>query len=101
MQYFALLISEERERTPDERAAEMAGLPGFHSKAASAIRGGDALLPRRPGCASPAARTAPSLPTAHSPKVPKWRAATTYSKPKTSTRHLRWPVTSRRPSTVR
>ncbi len=45
MQYFALLISKERERTPDEGAAEMAAYEAFHSKAASAIRGGDALLP--------------------------------------------------------
>lgn len=45
MQYFALLISPERERTPDERAAEMAAYQAFHVKAASAIRGGDALAP--------------------------------------------------------
>ncbi len=45
MQYFALLISRERERTPDERAAEMAAYQAFHVKAASAIRGGDALAP--------------------------------------------------------
>ena len=45
MQYFALLISKERELTPDEGAAEMAAYEGFHAKAASAIRGGDALLP--------------------------------------------------------
>jgi hypothetical protein len=45
MQYFALLISRERERTPDEAAAEMAAYEAFHARAASAIRGGDALLP--------------------------------------------------------
>ena len=45
MQYFALLISRERDRTPEEGAAEMAAYQGFHAKAASAIRGGDALLP--------------------------------------------------------
>ncbi len=45
MQYFALLISRERERTPDEQAAEMAAYQAFHAKAASAIRGGDALAP--------------------------------------------------------
>jgi len=45
MQYFALLISKERELTPDEGAAEMAAYEAFHAKAASAIRGGDALLP--------------------------------------------------------
>jgi hypothetical protein len=45
MQYFALLISKERERTPEEGAAEMAAYQSFHAKAASAIRGGDALLP--------------------------------------------------------
>jgi hypothetical protein len=45
MQYFALLISKERDRTPEEGAAEMAAYHSFHAKAASAIRGGDALLP--------------------------------------------------------
>ena len=45
MQYFALFISKERELTPDEGAAEMAAYEAFHAKAASAIRGGDALLP--------------------------------------------------------
>ncbi len=45
MQYFALLISKELERTPDEGAAEMAAYQAFHAKAAAAIRGGDALLP--------------------------------------------------------
>jgi len=45
MQYFALLIGQERDRTPDEGAAEMAAYQAFHAKAASAIRGGDALLP--------------------------------------------------------
>src|SRR4029077_13110178 len=44
MQYFALLISSERELTPDEGAAEMAAYQAFHAKAASAIRGGDALV---------------------------------------------------------
>jgi hypothetical protein len=43
MQYFALLISKERDRTPQEREAEMAAYRSFHVKAASAIRGGDAL----------------------------------------------------------
>jgi len=45
MHYFALLISKERDLTPEERAAEMAAYEAFHAKAASAIRGGDALLP--------------------------------------------------------
>ncbi len=45
MQYFALLISTERDRTPQEREAEMAAYRSFHVKAASAIRAGDALTP--------------------------------------------------------
>ena len=44
MQYLALLISEEQDLTPDERAAGMIAYQNFHAKAASAIRGGDALL---------------------------------------------------------
>ncbi|BBZ49507.1 transcription initiation protein [Mycobacterium heidelbergense] len=49
MQYLALLISEERELTPDERSAGMAAYQNFHAKAAPAIRGGDALLPTAAG----------------------------------------------------
>src|SRR5215469_13856197 len=49
MHYFALLISTERELTPEEGAAEMAAYEAFHGKAASAIRGGDALLPAATG----------------------------------------------------
>jgi hypothetical protein len=45
MQYLALLISQERNLTPDEGAAEMAAYQSFHDKARSAIRSGDALLP--------------------------------------------------------
>jgi hypothetical protein len=45
MQYLALLISQERDLTPEQGAAEMAAYQSFHAKAASAIRGGDALLP--------------------------------------------------------
>ncbi|MCV7198497.1 YciI family protein [Mycobacterium angelicum] len=43
MQYFALLIGTEQERTPEEGAAEMAAYGAFHAKAASAILSGDAL----------------------------------------------------------
>ena len=45
MQYLALLISQERDLTPDQGATEMAAYQSFHAKAASAIRAGDALLP--------------------------------------------------------
>jgi len=45
MQYLALLISQERDLTPDQGATEMAAYQSFHAKAASAIRGGDALSP--------------------------------------------------------
>ncbi len=49
MQYFALLISKERDLTPDERATEMAAYQNFHAKAGSAIKAGDALLPAATG----------------------------------------------------
>jgi hypothetical protein len=49
MQYFALLISKERELAPDERAGVMAEFENFHAKTASAIRAGDALLPQATG----------------------------------------------------
>jgi hypothetical protein len=45
MQYFALLISREEERTPEEYGAMMTAFDNFHAKAAPAIRGGDALAP--------------------------------------------------------
>jgi hypothetical protein len=45
MQYLALLISKERDLTPDQGATEMAAYQSFHAKAESAIRAGDALLP--------------------------------------------------------
>jgi hypothetical protein len=49
MQYFALLISQERDLTPDERAGVMTAYQNFHAKAGSAIRAGDALLPTATG----------------------------------------------------
>jgi hypothetical protein len=45
MQYFALLISKEQDRTPEEWAAGMAEWERFHAKAGAAIRAGDALAP--------------------------------------------------------
>jgi hypothetical protein len=45
MQYFALLISKEQDRTPDDAATAMAAWENFHAKAGSAIKAGDALAP--------------------------------------------------------
>lgn len=45
MQYFALLISREQERKPDDAAAAMAAWESFHAKAGPAIKAGDALAP--------------------------------------------------------
>lgn len=49
MQYFALLLSEERDRTPDDPAAAMAAWERFHAKAGAAILAGDALTPTTTG----------------------------------------------------
>lgn len=49
MQYLALLITEERDLTPDEGAATAAAYQQFHAKALPAIRAGDALLPSATG----------------------------------------------------
>ncbi|WP_123029358.1 YciI family protein [Mycolicibacterium stellerae] len=49
MHYFALLISPQRDLTPEEGAAKMAAYQNFHAKAASAIRAGDALQPQSTG----------------------------------------------------
>jgi hypothetical protein len=61
MQYFALLISRERDRTPEEGAAEMAAYESFHAMAASAIRGGDALLPAATGVRITGGPDAPTI----------------------------------------
>lgn len=45
MQYFALLISKEQDRTPDDAAGAMAAFGSFHAKAGPAIKAGDALAP--------------------------------------------------------
>jgi hypothetical protein len=49
MQYLALLIGQEPNLTPDERATEMAAYQSFHVKAGPAIRSGDALTSTRDG----------------------------------------------------
>jgi hypothetical protein len=61
MQYLALLISEERDLTPDERAAVMTAYQNFHAKAASAIRAGDALLPAATGVRITGGPDAPTI----------------------------------------
>lgn len=61
MQYLALLISKERELTPDERAQGMAAYQSFHAKAASAIRAGDALLPSATGSRVSGGPEAPTI----------------------------------------
>lgn len=43
MHYFALLISQDVELAPEQRAEGMAAFQAFHTKAGSAIRAGDAL----------------------------------------------------------
>lgn len=45
MQYFALLIGQEQDRTPEDAATAMAAWESFHAKAGPAIRSGDALAP--------------------------------------------------------
>jgi hypothetical protein len=61
MQYLALLISQERDLTPDQGATEMAAYQNFHAKAASAIRGGDALLPAATGVRISGGPDAPTI----------------------------------------
>ncbi|MDI3314593.1 MAG: YciI family protein [Mycobacterium sp.] len=61
MQYFALLISTERDLTPDERAATMTAYQQFHAKAGSAIRAGDALAPAATGVRITGGPNAPTV----------------------------------------
>jgi hypothetical protein len=72
MQYLALLISKERDLTPDERAAMMTAYQQFHTKAGSAIRAGDALAPAATGVritGGPAAPTVTDGPFAEAAEV--------------------------------
>jgi hypothetical protein len=61
MQYLALLISQERDLTPDERATAMAAYQAFHAKAGSAIRAGDALTPQATGARISGGPDAPTV----------------------------------------
>jgi hypothetical protein len=61
MQYLALLISKERDLTPDQGATEMAAYQSFHAKAGSAIRAGDALLPSATGARIAGGPDAPTV----------------------------------------
>ncbi|RDH76991.1 transcription initiation protein [Mycolicibacterium moriokaense] len=49
MLYFALLISPERDLTPEQGAAEMAAYQKFHAEVGHAIRAGDALQSQATG----------------------------------------------------
>ncbi|BAX90998.1 YciI family protein [Mycobacterium shigaense] len=59
MQYFALLIGKEQDRTPDDPAAAMAAWQNFHTKAGPAIKAGDALAPAAAGVVITGGRDAP------------------------------------------
>lgn len=61
MHYFALLISPERELTPDEGVAEMTAYMQFHAKAAAAILAGDALQPSATGVRITGGQDAPTV----------------------------------------
>src|ERR1700754_659842 len=74
MYYFALLLGPESTSAPDpdEAAAEMAAYQAFHAKAATAIRGGDALTPSTTGVritGGPDAPTITDVPFAESAEV--------------------------------
>jgi hypothetical protein len=61
MQYLALLISQERDLTPEQRATEMAAYQNFHTQVASSIRAGDALLPQATGARVSGGPDAPTI----------------------------------------
>jgi hypothetical protein len=63
MHYFALLLTPETTSAPDPEAgaAEMTAYQNFHAKAASAIRGGDALLPTSTGAQIAGGPDAPTV----------------------------------------
>lgn len=59
MQYFALLISREQDRTPDDLSTAMAAFEAFHAKAGPAIKAGDALAPAAAAVVITGGRDAP------------------------------------------
>jgi hypothetical protein len=61
MQYFALLISKEQDRTPDDAAAAMAAFESFHATAGPAIKAGDALAPAAAAVAITGGPDAPTV----------------------------------------
>ncbi len=63
MYYFALLLTAEANTSPDPDtlAAEMAAYQAFHTKAASAIRAGDALTPSATGVRITGGPDAPTI----------------------------------------
>ena len=63
MHYFALLLSPETDGPvdPEAQSAEMAAYQAFHAAAASAIRGGDALLPTATGARITGGPDSPSV----------------------------------------
>lgn len=61
MQYFALLISKEQDRAPDDAAAAMAAWENFHAKAGPAIKAGDALAPAASAVAISGGPDAPTV----------------------------------------
>jgi hypothetical protein len=61
MHYFALLLSHERNLTPDEGAVEMTAYENFHARAGSAIRAGDALTPSAAGARISGGPDAPTV----------------------------------------
>jgi hypothetical protein len=61
MQYLALLISQERDLTPEQGATEMAAYQDFHAKVGPSIRAGDALLPQATGVRISGGPDAPTI----------------------------------------
>src|SRR6201991_2677050 len=63
MHYFALLLTAEANTSPDPDtlADEMAAYQAFHTKAASAIRAGDALTPSATGVRITGGPDAPTI----------------------------------------
>src|SRR5258705_240069 len=63
MYYFALLLTAEANTSPDPDtlAAEMAAYQALHTKAASAIRAGDALAPSATGVRITGGPDAPTI----------------------------------------
>lgn len=101
MQYFALLISREQDRAPDDLSTAMAAFEAFHAKAGPAIKAGDALAPAAAAVVITGGRDAPVVTDGPFAEAAEVACGYYIFEAETSTRHWHWRATSRSPRSER